>query len=90
MAANWRNEEILQSIIDGTEYTENPQSRIEDLLIQIKRLIEDSGGSSDYEKLTNKPSINNVELVDNKTLKQLGINNYTITVRNETLNIMEG
>lgn len=32
-----------------------------------------SGGTSDYTDLTNKPKINNVELVGNKTLNDLGI-----------------
>lgn len=32
-----------------------------------------SGGSSDYEDLENKPSINNVELIGNKSLADLGI-----------------
>lgn len=31
------------------------------------------GGTSDYDELENKPSINNVELIGNKTLQQLGI-----------------
>jgi hypothetical protein len=31
------------------------------------------GGTSDYENLTNKPSINNVELIGNKTTSDLGI-----------------
>lgn len=31
------------------------------------------GGTSDYTELTNKPSINNIELVGNKTLDSLGI-----------------
>lgn len=31
------------------------------------------GGTSDYTELTNKPSINGVELNGNKTLTQLGI-----------------
>lgn len=41
-----RNEAILQATIDGTEYTAPPQSRIEDLLIQLKATIEEGGGSS--------------------------------------------
>lgn len=32
-----------------------------------------SGGTSNYEELNNKPSINSVELVGNKTLEELGI-----------------
>ena len=39
-----RNEAILQATIDGTEYTAPPQSRIEDLLIQLKAAIEGGGG----------------------------------------------
>lgn len=39
-----RNADILQSIIDNTEYTDPPQSRIEDLLLQLKELIEEGGG----------------------------------------------
>lgn len=32
-----------------------------------------TGGTSDYNELDNKPSINDVELTGNKTLQQLGI-----------------
>lgn len=39
-----RNEAILQATIDGTEYTDPPQSRIEDLLLQLKEAIEEGGG----------------------------------------------
>ena len=35
--------------------------------------IETGGGTSDYADLTNKPKINNVELVGNKSLNDLGI-----------------
>lgn len=31
------------------------------------------GGSTDYSQLRNKPQINNVELVDNKTFDDLGL-----------------
>ena len=39
-----RNEAILESIVEGTEYTDPPQSRIEDLLLQVKEVIEEGGG----------------------------------------------
>lgn len=39
-----RNEAILQATIDGTEYTDPPQSRIEDLLLELKEVIEEGGG----------------------------------------------
>ena len=32
-----------------------------------------TGGTTDYNQLTNKPQINNIELVGNKTLDELGI-----------------
>lgn len=35
--------------------------------------VENGGGVTDYNKLTNKPSINNVELTGNKSLSDLGI-----------------
>lgn len=41
-----RNEEILQSIIDATEYTKVPQSREEYLLLEIKDIIEQGGGGT--------------------------------------------
>ena len=43
-----RDEEILASIIDGTEYTADPESRIEELLLELKELIEGGGSSTDY------------------------------------------
>lgn len=70
-----RDEQILQAIINGTEYTQIPQSRIEYLLLQLKALIESGLGVSDYTELENKPSINDVTLVGNKSLSDLGIVN---------------
>lgn len=45
MAEQSRNEEILRSIIDETEYDKTPQSREEELLLELKQAIE-GGGSS--------------------------------------------
>ena len=42
----FRNENILQSIIDGTSYEDPSQSRMEDLLLQLKEVIEQGGGGS--------------------------------------------
>lgn len=39
-----RDEQILKSILDGTEYSTPPQSRIESLLLQLKDAIESGGG----------------------------------------------
>lgn len=70
-----RDEQIIQSIIDGTEYTRVPQSRIEYLLLQLKTVIESGGGTSDYNDIENKPQINSVTLVGNKSLSDLGVTN---------------
>lgn len=43
-----RDEKILASIIDSTEYDEEAQSRIEYLLLELKSAIEAGGSSSDY------------------------------------------
>lgn len=43
-----RDEEILAATIDGTEYTGEPQSRIEYLLLELKAVIEGGGSSTDY------------------------------------------
>lgn len=39
-----RFENIVQSIIDGTPYTESVHSREEELLLELKEVIEDGGG----------------------------------------------
>lgn len=71
-----REELILQSMVDGTDYNEPPKSRVEYLLLQLKAIIEGGGGGvSDYTELSNKPQINSVTLVGNKSLSDLGIVN---------------
>lgn len=50
-----RNEQILRAAIDGTDYGEPPQSRIEELLIELKETIEAGGGGgtpSDVKSIT--------------------------------------
>ena len=69
-----RNEAILKATIEGTEYTDPPQSRIEDLLLELKEVIEEGGGGEkNYENLNNKPKINDVTLVGNKSSAELGL-----------------
>lgn len=71
-----RIENILQATIDGVGYNESPKSRVEYLLLQLKAVIEGGGGGvSDYTELENKPSINSVTLLGNKSLSDLGIVN---------------
>ena len=67
-----RDEKILAATIDGTEYTDEPESRIEYLLLELKDVI---AGGGDYEDLSNKPKINNVELNGNKSWADLGLSN---------------
>ena len=73
-----RNAAILRATIDGTEYTDPPQSVIEELLIELKETIEagggGGGGTTNYNGLSNKPQINGVTLQGNKALEDLGIN----------------
>lgn len=47
------------------------------------------GGTTDYEDLTNKPSINNVPLVGNKTLSELGYEDEIITLTQAQYDAME-
>lgn len=74
-----RNEAILQATIDDVQYTDPPQSRIEDLLLQLKEVIEEGGGGSggegttNYNKLSNKPQIGGITLEGNKSLEDLGL-----------------
>ncbi len=43
-----RSEDIIQSIIDGTEYDEAARSRIEYLLKELKAIIEGGGGGGGF------------------------------------------
>lgn len=70
-----RIENILEATIAGEPYTEEPQSRIEKDLLDLKEAIEQGGGTSDYSDLENKPKINNVELDGNKSFADLGLPN---------------
>ena len=49
----------------------------------------DFGGTTDYNKLKNKPSINGVTLEGNKTLEELGIINYDDTEIKENITEIE-
>lgn len=67
-----RTEEILYDTIHSLEYTERPQSRIEELLLELKAVIEGGSGTSNYEELEHLPKINSVELKGDKSLSDLG------------------
>ena len=65
-----RVEEILQSKIDGSPYDKPPASRVEYLLLQLDV---GGGGTTDYNQLENKPSINGNTLVGDSTSQDLGL-----------------
>lgn len=72
-----RSEDIIQSILDNTEYDEEARSRIEYLLIELKKAIEGGGGGggvTSYAPLTEKPKIDNHILqAGNNTSSDLGL-----------------
>lgn len=72
-----RSEDIISSILDGTEYDEPARSRIEYLLIELKNAIEGGGGGggvTSYSPLTEKPKIDNHTLQSgNNTSSDLGL-----------------
>jgi hypothetical protein len=72
-----RSEDIIQSILDNTEYDEPARSRIEYLLIELKNAIEGGGGGggvTSYSPLTEKPKIDNHTLqAGNNTSSDLGL-----------------
>lgn len=49
-----RSEAILQATINGDEYTDYPQSRIEELLIELKEVIEEGGGGGAVSSVNGK------------------------------------
>lgn len=72
-----RSEDIIQSILDNTEYDEPARSRIEYLLVELKNAIEGGGGGggvTSYAPLTEKPKIDNHTLqAGNNTSSDLGL-----------------
>lgn len=79
--ADWtpqsRAEEILFATINGEEYNGLPQSRLEELLIELKETIEagggGGGGTTNYNSLSNKPKINSNTLSGDKSGSDLGL-----------------
>ena len=49
------------------------QANLQEYEIGLEENIELSGGTNDYEKLKNKPSINGVELLKHKSFSELGM-----------------
>ena len=78
-----RNEDILTAIINGDEYNKPPQSRIEELLLELKEAIEEGSGTDDYEDLENKPQINGHEVSGNQTGDDLGLMDQSASLTEE-------
>ena len=71
-----RDEEILIATIDGKEYDKAPQSRMEELLLELKETIEEGGGgggTTNYNNLSNQPQVNGETLIGDKTGAELGL-----------------
>lgn len=87
MVPQSRAEEILIATINGTEYENLPQSRLEYLLLELKEAIEaggGGGGTTNYNLLTNLPQINGVTLKGDKSFDDLGMQSLT----NEQMNAL--
>ena len=83
-----RVEEILQSKIDGTSYDKPPLSRVEALLIELNT-GGGSGGTSDYNKLSNKPTLNGVTLSGDLTSEEVDVeSNYNTSYDSEGENLI--
>lgn len=66
------------------EIPAEPETRIEQYLDAIVRNGGGGGGgTSNYNALTNKPSINGVTLIGNKTLEDLGVREFVIAILRE-------
>lgn len=68
-----RNEKILHKLLGEDIEPDEPQSRIEKLLLQLIDVISDSGGTFDYVELINKPQINGVELTGSINSDELNV-----------------
>ena len=91
-----RVESILHATINGTPYDGEPQSRVEYDLLELKKVIEagggGGGGTTDYNALSNKPTLNGVTIEGNlvsKDVKVEGDYNTTYDPDDETIIISQ-
>ena len=59
--------------MDEKEIKIIPEIDETEIQVEQENIIINTSGTSDYNELTNKPQINNIELIGNKTLDDLGI-----------------
>lgn len=76
-----RDEEILAATIDGTEYTDEPQSRIEYLLLELKKAIEDGGGFTPTQEQLNAMNSG----IDSTKVAQIATNASDISEIQDTI-----
>lgn len=74
MEVTSRAEEYLNYALKNQEDYPEPISRMDYYLLSVAQEVRSGGsGTTNYADLTNKPSINGVELSGNKTLAELGV-----------------
>lgn len=66
-------ETILEQGIAGKPITVKPQSRVEDLLVQLINQGGGGGGTTDYNDLQNKPTIDGNTVQGDMTAQDLGL-----------------
>ena len=59
--------------MDEKEIKIIPEINETEIQVEQENIIINTSGTSDYDELINKPQINNIELIGNKTLDELGI-----------------
>jgi len=72
-----RFDDIVKAIIDGDDYKDDPYSRNEYWLLQIKEAVESGGGGTNYNALINRPKINGHTLEGDKSFEDLGLESLT-------------
>lgn len=81
-------ETILEQGIAGEPITVKPQSRVEDLLIQLIDQGGGGGGTTDYNDLQNKPTIDGNTVQGDMTAQDLGLTpTPAYDPNNETLSL---
>lgn len=76
-----RTEDILRATIDGTEYKDKPQSREEELLIELKEAIEAGGGGGGGGVTKAYVDTQDAKKVDKVPGKGLSTNDYDDTAK---------
>ena len=70
-----RVEEIIQATTNKEDYNKRPLSRVEEDLLELKAAIDSGGGggTTDYNALSNKPSISGVTLQGDQSPTDIGV-----------------